>query len=97
MLESQFQAELIKDIEFLFPGCVILKNDSGYRQGFPDLTVLWHERWAVLECKRSARAPYQPNQEWYLDKLAALSFATTVYPENKKDVLTFLKEFFDGR
>lgn len=96
MLESKFQSDLIRDLESMFADIVILKNDANYKQGFPDLTLLWHERWAVLECKASITSPYRPNQEWYLDRLARLSFATTIYPENKEEVLTVLGEFFNA-
>lgn len=51
MVESKFQAKLIKEIKKNFPGCVILKNDATYIQGFPDLLVLYKNRWACLEVK----------------------------------------------
>lgn len=94
MLESAYQAKLIKKLETLFNSCVIMKNDPNYRQGFPDLLVLFNTGWAVLEVKASADAPYQPNQEWYLDKLRGMSFSATIYPENEREVLTALREFF---
>ena len=62
MLESKFQADLIKDIKNMFPGCVVMKNDSSYIQGIPDLLVLYNDRWASLECKKSEGARKQPNQ-----------------------------------
>ena len=37
MLESQFQSKLIKELKKLFPGCIVMKSDSGYLQGIPDL------------------------------------------------------------
>lgn len=40
MLESQFQSKLIKELKKLFPGCIIMKSDSGYLQGIPDLPIL---------------------------------------------------------
>jgi hypothetical protein len=92
MLESKFQSDLIKELREIFPGCVILKNDSSYLQGIPDLTILYGNRWAVLECKDSATARYQPNQEYYLDLLNRMSVAQTVYPENKDAVLNYLVE-----
>jgi Holliday junction resolvase-like predicted endonuclease len=94
MLESEYQAKLVKKLESLFNGCVIMKNDANYRQGFPDLLVLFNNAWAVLEVKESATAPYRPNQEWYLDKLRKMSFSATIYPENEREVLTALREFF---
>ena len=40
MLESNFQAQLIKELKKMFPGCIVIKNDSSYIQGIPDLTIL---------------------------------------------------------
>ena len=54
MLESVYQAKLIKKLHAEFPGCIVLKYDTDYIQGFPDLTVLYKSRWAVLEVKASA-------------------------------------------
>lgn len=91
-LESKFQKELIDEIKRLFPGCVVLKNDSGYIQGFPDWTILYGERWAVLEAKRDKNASHQPNQDYYVMKLDDMSFARFVYPENKEEVLHELQK-----
>jgi hypothetical protein len=49
--ENKYQAKLIKKLKRLFPGCVVLKNDSAYIQGMLDLTVLYRDRWATLEVK----------------------------------------------
>ena len=66
MLESQFQAKLIKELKKLFPGCIVMKSDSGYLQGIPDLLILFNDKWAALECKQHAGAKKQPNQEYYV-------------------------------
>ena len=93
-LESKFQKELMDKIRSEYPGCVILKNDSGYIQGFPDWTILYEDKWAVLECKREVNAKKQPNQEYYVDKLNGMSFSRIVYPENKEEVLRELRKAF---
>lgn len=90
--ESQFQANLIKEIKSMFRGAVVLKNDSSYIQGFPDLTILYEEKWAVLECKRNPKAIRQPNQEYYVDMLDGMSFSRFISPENKEDVLRDLQQ-----
>jgi hypothetical protein len=97
MLESNFQANLIRELEDIFEGCVILKNDANYIQGFPDLLILYNENWAALECKRSANAQYRPNQEYYLKLLGRMSFASAIYPENKEEVLHELQQAFKYR
>ena len=50
MRESQFQAQLIKKLNKMLPGIIILKNDPNYIQGIPDLILLYKNRWAALEC-----------------------------------------------
>lgn len=93
-LESAFQKDLMDEIRNRYPGCVILKNDSSYIQGFPDWTILYKDKWAVLEAKCSKNAKKQPNQPYYVDKLNTMSFSRFVYPENKDDVLRELEQIF---
>lgn len=93
-LESKFQAELIRDICDRFPGAMVLKNDANYIQGIPDLLVLHEGHWAALECKRSAKATHQPNQDEYIAMMDEMSFARFVYPENKEEVLDGLQLAF---
>lgn len=95
--ESRFQADLIKEVEELFPGAVILKNDPNYRQGIPDLTVLWEDHWATLEAKRSGNEPHQPNQDYYVNLMDQMSFSAFIYPENKEAILDELQYTFGAR
>lgn len=90
-LETDYQSGLINRIEDLLLGCIILKNDSSYRQGIPDLTILWGPCWAILEVKASEDEPFQPNQEWYLERFNEMSFAACIYPQNEKEVLDALQ------
>lgn len=92
MLEREYQARLVKKLRKLFPDCVILKNDPDYLQGIPDLLILHGGRWAMLEVKASARSAIQPNQSYYVDKLAEMSFAAFIYPSNEQDVLSALQQ-----
>lgn len=93
-IESKFQKELMDEIRKQYPGCVILKNDSSYIQGFPDWTILYKNKWAVLEAKRNRTADKQPNQLYYVDKLNSMSYSRFVYPENKDEVLQELQQIF---
>lgn len=97
MLESSFQEEIIDALYDIFDSCIVLKNDTGYIQGFPDLLVLYKNNWAVLECKISKDAPYRPNQEYYIDKCNKMSFGSMICPENKKEVLYELQRAFSSR
>ena len=93
-LESKYQKELMDKIRALYPGCVIVKNDSGYIQGFPDWTIFYRDKWAILEAKAYEDAPKQPNQEYYVNRLDDMSFSRFVYPENEAEVLRDLDRHF---
>lgn len=71
-----------------------MKNDPNYIQGIPDLIVLWENRWAALEVKRSTKASHRPNQEYYVDKMDNMSFARFIYPQNKEEVLDEVQQSF---
>ena len=92
--ENEYQAGLIKRIKERFPGSMVLKNDPNYIQGFPDITILYGNSWAVLECKRDAFAPHQPNQDYYVDTLNGMSYSAFVYPENEEEVFDGLAQAF---
>jgi hypothetical protein len=94
MLESKFQALLIKELKSIFKGCIVLKNDANYIQGFPDLLILYKNNWAALECKKSIKDNHQPNQEYYIEELNDMSYASFIYPENKEEVLDELQQAF---
>lgn len=96
-VERSFQSNLKKELEEIFPGSIVIKNDPTHNQGFPDLTILYKDRWAVLECKKSAKEKYRPNQEYYVRVLDKMSFARTIYPENKEEVLNDLQKAFRTR
>lgn len=91
-LERDFQAKLIKDLKNMFPGSIIMKTDPTYIQGLPDLLILHNDKWAALEVKRSATASKRPNQDYYVDKMDDMSYASFIYPENKEDVLDELRK-----
>ena len=95
--ESKFQHDLIKEIKELFPGCIVMKNDPNYIQGIPDLLVLYKNKWAALECKRSEHEPHQPNQDYYVALMDEWSYASFVYPENKEVVLDELQSALQPR
>jgi len=97
MPENAYQAKLIRKLKRMFPGCEILKNDSGYKQGILDLTILYGPYWAMLEVKASASARERPNQGYYVRKLNDMSFAAFIYPENEEEVLLALQEAFSSR
>lgn len=96
MLERNFQAQVIRDLKRRYPGAVVLKNDSGYLQGIPDVLLLYEKNWAMLECKKSEKEHRQPNQEYYVDLLDRMSFARFIYPENKERIFYELQRAFES-
>lgn len=97
MLESVYQAKLIKELKHLFPGCIILKNDTERRQGIPDLVIFYKDRWAMLEVKADENSEEQPNQRWYVELLDLMSFAAFIFPQNQEEVLNALQSSFRNR
>ncbi len=91
MLESKFKTKLISELENLFPGCKVLHLDPNDIQGIGDLLILYNDRWAILEGKRSKDSPVRPNQEYYVQLFNQMSFASFIYPENKEEVLHALQ------
>lgn len=89
--EAAYQATLIGKLKDLFPGCFVVKNDPQRRQGLPDLLILFKDKWAMLEVKRSESAPARPNQNHYVESFAGMSFASFIFPENEEQVLNDLQ------
>ena len=91
-LESGFQDSLIKQIKKILPGSMVFKMDQ--IQGLPDLLILYKDKWASLECKRTATAKRQPNQEYYVNLMNEMSFSRFISPENREGILDELCKTF---
>ena len=94
MLENIFQSKLICELKERFPGCIVMKTDPNYIQGIPDLLILYRNRWAALECKKSGNASHRPNQDYYIGCMNEMSFAAFICPENKEEILDELERSF---
>lgn len=94
MLESHFQSNLIKELKKLFPSCIVIKNDPNYIQGIPDLLILFNDKWAALECKKTKNSSHRPNQGYYVDRMNQMSYAAFVSPENKGEVINEIQKLF---
>lgn len=77
-----------------FPGCIVTKLDSSHIQGIPDILVLYGDKWATLECKKSPYAYTQPNQVYYVRKMDEMSFSAFICPENEDEVMKRLNDYF---
>lgn len=95
--ESYFQERLIDEIQERFPEAIIMKNDEQYIQGIPDLTILYGDTYAMLECKRDRHAARRPNQEYYIEHVNNMGgFAAFIYPENKEEILDAMEQSFQA-
>lgn len=97
-LEREYQAKLIKRIEKRLHGAYVRKIIAD--QGWPDLLILWRDRWALLEVKKkepTKASDFEPNQEWYIEEFDAMSFSACIYPENEEEVLNALEQTFRSR
>lgn len=92
--EGKFKSLVRREIKCAYPGCIIIKLPAEYIQGIPDMLILYRNKWAALEFKRSENAEKRPNQSLYIKRMNEMSFATFIYPENKKEVLYALERFF---
>lgn len=92
MLEKNYQAKLIKKIKKRLPDSIVMKQDANYKQGIPDLLILNADRWAALEVKQDEKASRQPNQEYYVNKMNTMSYASFIFPENEEDVLNAMEQ-----
>jgi len=97
MLENKFKTRLIGKIEIMLPGCIIFHLDPNEIQGAPDLLILYEDKWAVLEGKKTLTARRQPNQDYYIERMNNMSFARFIYPENEEEVLDELQQAFRVR
>ena len=92
MRENRFQKKLIKEIKAKWPEAIVVKNNSGYLQGIPDLTVNIGLFAFHLEVKQKGNAKHQPNQDWYVNHyIKTGGFAAFIYPENKEVILNAME------
>ena len=97
MNESTFKKSVKIEIKNLFPDSIILPGDANSVQGIPDMIILIGNIWAALEFKKSKAAKRRPNQDYWVNKMNEMSFASFICPENKDEVLKKLKFFIYGK
>lgn len=96
MLEAQFKTKLISKLKQQFPGCIVLHTDPTDIQGLPDLVMLYKNRWAGLEGKKELSSSCRPNQQYYVDLMNNMSFASFICPENEGEVLHDLQRSLEA-
>lgn len=94
MNERTYHRQLVERIEELFPNCVVLRNDPIRIPGIPDILILYGDKWAMLEIKAANDSSRRPNQDWYIEFLNDMSFASFINPDNEEEVLNALQSTF---
>ena len=94
--ERNYQPRVIREIETRLPGAMVFKGDTRYKQGCPDLIILYQDRWAMLQVKASEDEPFRPNQEYYLETLDKMSYAAVIHPGNEEDILNGLQQALEA-
>lgn len=94
MKENEYQKGLKKRIKQRFPDSIIFKTDPSQLQGCPDLLILNNDKWASLEVKASMKATHRPNQDYRVQQMNEMSFASYIYPENEEEVLNAMERLF---
>lgn len=98
--ESKFQKHIIDRIKKTYekPGMhnhlEILKNDANYKQGIPDLSIFYENKYCELEVKKNKDASHRPNQDYYINKYNNMSMAFFICPENEDLVMQQMLEYF---
>lgn len=93
-LERVYQPTVIKRLKAEFPGGIVMKNDAGYRQGYPDL-IFTYGKTIHLETKRDVNASFRPNQQYYINLINEQGgFARSIRPENEDEVFKEIAEYF---
>jgi hypothetical protein len=94
MKERDYQKGLVTRIKNRFPGCMVIKNDPRYKQGMPDLLVLYKDNWGALEVKKDSKASVRPNQKYRVNQMNEMSFSSFIFPENEEAVLNAMERSF---
>ena len=94
MLESEFQNKLIQELKRMFKGCIVTKLDASHIQGIPDLLILYNDKWATLECKKTCTRQETTKSRIYVGRMNEMSFSRFICPENKEEVLYDLQQAF---
>jgi hypothetical protein len=85
--ESAFDKMFVKYLKS--KGCVVFKltpGVGGIPIGVSDRVFFKEGFYGFAELKKSAKAPFQPLQKEFLEKMDEWSWAKAVYPENFEEI-----------
>ena len=93
-VEREYQPHVISRLQTEFPGGIVMKNDAGYRQGYPDL-IYTYGKTIHLETKRDDTASFRPNQTYYINLINEQGgFARKICPENEDEIFKEIADYF---
>lgn len=94
-LEREYQPKVIARLQREYPSGIVMKNDAGYRQGYPDL-IFTYGKTIHLETKRDSSASFRPNQTYYINLINAQGgFARSIRPENEEEIFEEIHNYLD--
>lgn len=96
MLESAYKRKLINIVkhDICYDNKVwVVRPNSTFNPGYPDLIFLIDRMWMALEVKRKASAHISPLQNFLVEDMNSVGFARFVFPGNEKEVLDELQNY----
>lgn len=95
-LERDYQPKVIERLQKEYPAGIVMKNDAGYRQGYPDL-IFTYGKTIHLETKRNSSASFRPNQTYYINLINAQGgFARSIRPENEDEIFDEIHNYLSN-
>jgi hypothetical protein len=90
--ESKFEQDFCRRLRNVDKDVIVVKLTG--ISGIPDRIVLYHDKFVLLEFKRSKNASHRPLQDWYIDHFDGWGLARFVYPENGEEVFSEVLDWF---
>lgn len=85
MSEAKLQSDIIKFLRS--KKCFVMKpTGAGVPLGTSDIVFFLEGFYGFIEVKRSEKAPFQPLQPEFLEKMDEWSWAKAVWPENWPEI-----------
>lgn len=95
--ENEYQAYIMKKLRKTYGDDYVIKIPGYVLQGIADIEVTHGAKYARLEAKAYKDAAHRPNQEYRINEINKQGgFARFIYPENEKEVLKELNDFFNN-
>lgn len=91
MREADFQKNVISELRKMGYKCYKQQMNATTRIGTPDLFIFKEGFWGWIEFKKTKNSKKRPGQQENVDWAKENSYGTFCYPENKKEVLDYLR------